>query len=432
MLNDSFVMAIQRTLLEWVEYIQTLHHRQIDLSLDRVASVFQRFAPDVLPFKVVAIAGTNGKGSTAEILASIYRAGGYRVGKYTSPHLVTFNERINVNGRMVSDADLLASFERVESKRADVAITFFEFGTLVALDLFLRADLDLIVLEVGLGGRMDAVNVIDSDVAVITNVSLDHMGWLGDTVEQIAVEKSGIARAKKPCIVGMAAPPSSLIGACQDTAAELEMIGREFRYEDCRGDWTFVSDTEKITGLPLPFRQNGVQLNNASLAVRVGQKLQSDLPLMQDSIRLGISSAKLLGRCQVLQYDPMVILDVAHNEASVARLSTFVRNHGVKGNIIAVCGFLKDKAIVNSLRHIEPFIKHWHLASIDGERGSCAEELSRLLQRELDVARQSLDCYGDAKAAYAEALQTLTAGDCVVVFGSFFIVGDILAALNNE
>ena len=432
MLIVSIVMATQRTLSEWVEYIQTLHHRQIDLSLDRVASVLQRIAPAVLPFKVVAIAGTNGKGSTAEILASIYRAGGYRVGKYTSPHLVIFNERINIDGCSVSDAGLLASFERIESKRAGVPITFFEFTTLVALDLFLHADLDIVVLEVGLGGRMDAVNIIDSDVAVITNVSLDHMAWLGDTVDQISIEKSGIARANKPCLVGMSSPPSSLIGACQDAAAELEIIGREFHYVDCRDEWAFVSDTEKMSGLPLPFGQNGVQLNNAALAVRVSQKLRSNLPLTHESIRLGISTAQLLGRCQVLQYDPLIILDVAHNEASLARLATFVRNHSVKRNTIAVCGLLKDKAIVNSLRHIEPFINHWHLASIDDERGSSADDLSLILQQELGVARQSLDCHGDANAAYAQALQTLTAGDCVVVFGSFFIVGDILATLNNE
>jgi len=425
-------MTVQRTLPEWVDYIQTLHHRQIDLSLDRIGTVYRRLVPSELPFKVISIAGTNGKGSTAEIIASIYRAGGYQVGKYTSPHLVNFNERININGEAVCDAQLLVSFERIEAARGAVAITFFEFGTLLAVDLFLGAGLDIAIMEVGLGGRMDAVNVIDADVAAITNISLDHTAWLGNSVDEIALEKSGIARAAKPCLVGMQKPPSALHVACHETGAQLETLGEEFSCT-LSGDeqWTFSSPVGDITGLTLPYGQTGVQLENAALAIRASEKLARYLPITERAICFGVERARLPGRCQIWQTQPLIVLDVAHNEASVNRLASFVNSCDVKGEVVAVCGMLKDKEISDSLSKIAPEVSAWHLASIDGERGSSSNQLSLTLIGELGINESNVVCYDRVEDAYADALKTLTADDCLLVFGSFYIVGDILRMLDQ-
>lgn len=424
---------MRRTLPEWVDYIQTLHHRQIDLSLERVDLVYRRLAPEGVPFKVISIAGTNGKGSTAELLASIYRSSGYKVGKYTSPHLVAFNERININGCSVSDSELLASFERVEQARMDVPITFFEFGTLLAIDLFLRANLDVVIMEVGLGGRMDAVNILDADVALITNISLDHTAWLGDTVEKIAVEKSGIARADQPCLLGMREPPQSLIRACEEVGAEMETIGAEF---DCTwrggGRWLFTSLSQEIADLSLPLGQAGVQLNNASLAIRATEKLHHYLPVSAEGIRRGLSRASLAGRCQVLQEQPLIILDVSHNQASVLRLRDFLCSQNVKGNIVAVCGMLKDKEIARSLQQLQGSVDSWHLASIAGERGTSGQELSTIMIEQVGVTASDIVCHDRAEQAYRAACATLTADDCLLVFGSFYVVGDILRLLNDE
>jgi len=219
-----------RTLQQWVDYIQTLHHRQIDLSLDRVREVYLRLIPADTPFTVISIAGTNGKGSTAEMLSSIYTQAGYNVGKYTSPHLVYFNERYLINGQMVDDAELLAAFEKIEAVRGDVPITFFEFGTLIAIELFRQADIDIAVMEVGLGGRKDAVNVLDPDVAIITSISIDHTAWLGDNTDDISYEKVGIARPEVPCIVGINQPSTRITDYCDEIGANCLIVDQNFSY----------------------------------------------------------------------------------------------------------------------------------------------------------------------------------------------------------
>jgi len=424
-------MNSQRSLAEWIAYIQTLHHRDIDMSLDRVECVYRNLAPNGIPFKVCSIAGTNGKGSTAALLASIYRAGGYRVGKYTSPHLVRFNERININGEAVSDAPLLASFERIESLRGGVPLTFFEFTTLVALDLFLASNVDVAIMEVGLGGRLDAVNVLDADVAAITNISLDHTAWLGDTIVEIAMEKSGIARAERPCVVGTHEAPVSLLDACRSRGAELAVLGSQFTHEKATsGGWAFASSGQVITGLPFPFDQAGVQLDNAALALKVSECLSDVLPLNVADIRSGLASATLAGRCHIIQQSPLVILDVAHNEASIDRLADFVKSCEVVGNVVAVCGMLKDKEIADSLKKIVSLVDTWQLATIAGERGSDSQDLFDILTHELNVSQSKVICYEQVERAYDDAFRSLSANDCLLVFGSFYIVGDILRLLD--
>ncbi|RBP50975.1 bifunctional tetrahydrofolate synthase/dihydrofolate synthase [Arenicella xantha] len=423
---------MQRTVNQWVEYIQTLHVRNIDMSLERIRAVFARMHPDGVPFKVVSVAGTNGKGSTSELLSSIYRAAGYRVGKYTSPHLVQFNERVELLGEPVDDVRLLVAFERVESQRGDITITYFEYATLVAIEVFCSEKIDIAVMEVGLGGRLDAVNMLDADLAIITNISIDHTAWLGDTVEQIAVEKAGIARAQRPCVIASTTPPKTLIEACQAIGAEITQLDRDFCVRlDAPDEWAFVGQDCLYNHLPLPFGQLGVQLDNASGAIQAVVSLLDVLPVEPSAIAKGLRNAAIRGRCQVVSVAPMVVVDVSHNVASVSRLQQFLSEQSVRGRIVAVCGMLRDKQIHESLAIMAPLVDEWYLSSIEGERGSPAQAIDALLQELEDEGQTGTRCFNNAEAAYKAAVATLTADDCLVVFGSFYIVGDILQLLES-
>ncbi len=431
---------MSRTLSQWVDYIQTLHHREIELSLERVDQVYRRMLPAGVPFKVVSVSGTNGKGSSAELISSIFRSEGYAVAKYTSPHLVRFNERINIEGKPVSDDELLKAFERVESVRGSIPITFFEFGTLVAIECFVRAGVDLAVMEVGLGGRLDAVNILDADVSAVTSISVDHTGWLGNTVEEIAVEKAGIARRGRPCVLGMEKPPQSLIDTCAQIGAFTQIRGRDFGVKlgsnALAWGWERINEPDLIfVDLPLPFGQSGVQLDNAALAIEVVTQLANVFPVSKEALRLGLANADILGRCQILNTEPLIILDVAHNEASVAELATFVQRNSVSGKTIAVCGMLRDKEIASSLRRISHCVSEWHVATLKGERATSAKELKHILCSDLqlnDAETTPIYDYASIIQAYGAAKETLTTDDCLVVFGSFFVVGDILELLNEE
>ena len=420
----------QRSVEQWVQYIQGLHHRQIDLSLERVRDVYKRLLPDGLASKVITLAGTNGKGSTAELLASIYRQAGYRVGKYTSPHLVSFNERTVINGEAVTDKSLLESFQHIEQARGDIPITFFEYGTLLALDLFSKSKVDIAIMEVGLGGRLDAVNILNHDVSVITSIAKDHTAWLGNTIEEIAYEKAGVARADKPLIVGIASPPATIVKHAADVDARLKLVDRDFSYRlDRNGKtWNWHNDDAALQRLPLPYGQAGVQLNNGALALQAVSQLQVGLPVSYDQIRMGIEKAEVLGRCQVIQTRPLIVLDVSHNESSVLRLTQFIKSiyHG-GGRVLAVCGMLRDKEVEASLAQISPIVNAWYLASIDNERGASAVEIESKVAQ---TSERSIHCFDFVEQAYENALTSLTEHDCLLVFGSFHIVGDILSHLD--
>lgn len=413
----------------WVEYIQTLHAREIDLSLERTNQVYRRLLPHGIEATVIAVAGTNGKGSTAELISSCYRSAGYRVGKYTSPHLLRFNERIEINGQAVNDEDLLEAFTLVESLRETTPLTYFEFGTLVALHLMKQQKVDVAVLEVGLGGRLDAVNVVDSDVAIITSISIDHTAWLGKTLSSIAYEKAGIVRKDKPAILGTSPELPALTEACEARGAHVYQLGKHF-FNDRIGDaptWQW-SDAESIVlELPLPFEQVGIQLNNAACAVQALKLLEHRHPISQDVVKTGIASAKMRGRCQIVNHNPLTILDVAHNEDSVRALARFVNAQRVKGRVRAVCGMLKDKEIGQSLSQLAPSVHDWHVASISGQRGASAQVIGDIVR---DLTAASNNCsvleYAHVSDAYQAALAAAHEDDCIVVFGSFYIVADIL------
>ena len=426
-----------RSLDQWVEYIQSLHHREIELSLERVRDVYLRMYPNGLACQIVSIAGTNGKGSTAELISSIYRQAGFNVGKFTSPHLIDFSERFNLNGAPVGEQYLLESFRRVEMHRSETPITFFEYCTLLALDLFATNQVDIAVLEVGLGGRLDSVNIVDADVSIVTSISIDHADWLGNTIEKIAFEKVGIARSGKPLLIGIENPPKSMLTYANKIDANVKFIGRDFYYQHDKLDdyWEWLSGDSVVSNLPMPYGQDGVQLSNCSLALEVVKALSLDLPVIEKDIRNGIRDASIFGRCQVIRRNPTIILDVAHNEASVARLAEFLladdqhalvekRTTGPGRRIVAVCGMLRDKDATKSLDQISHIIDEWHLATIHTERGSSASELARKISfnKNVNVVQHEY-----VENAYDAAFKTLTTGDCLVVFGSFHIVGDILS-----
>lgn len=422
--------ASTRTVDQWVDYIQTLHFREIELSLERVRKVYLRLYPNRLPFKIITVAGTNGKGSTAAMLSSIYRAAGHRVGKFTSPHLVDFAERYEIDGENVAEDPLLTSLKKIELCRADVPITFFEFGALLAIDLFATAKVDIAIMEVGLGGRLDAINILDADVAIITSISIDHTAWLGNSIEGIAHEKAGIARASKPCIVGIEQPPKAIVTHCENIAAELKILGRDFSFEHSHlsESWSWSSKELSITDLPLPFAQAGVQLSNAATALRAIQALAKELPVEQAAIHQGLAAAAVLARCQVISTNPMVILDVSHNESSVKRLAEFVRSQQPSAKIAAVVGMLFDKEIGPSLEHMSGLVDRWNTVTIQGERGSSAEFIAAQLNPKDE---SQVRCFDAVEEAFDHAISGLKSDDVLVVFGSFYIAGDILRHIKN-
>lgn len=431
----------KNSITQWVDYIQTLHAREIELTLDRVRAVYEKMHPDGLSCKIISIAGTNGKGSTAEILSSIYTQAGYRVGKFTSPHLVHFNERFCINGEPASDSQMLKAFDAIEQARGDIPITFFEYGVLLAASIFSSARIDVAVMEVGLGGRLDAVNILDADVSVVTSIALDHTAWLGDTLEKIAYEKSGIARSNAPCIVGVTKPQQSMRDHLAKIGAIDLVVDRDFYYlASNEGTWSYSNAISgyEINSLPLPFNQAGVQLSNVSLAITAALQLEGSLPVSKAAIHDGISNAKIMGRCEVVSDKPFIVFDVSHNEASVKRLATFLHtklanNSAINGKVVALCGMLQDKEIAASFSVIDAVIEEWHLVTIDNERGATAAQLAQILQlSQSQTSSKPVKLHEAAIDAYQEVKKSLNNNDCLVVFGSFFLLGDIIRKVKND
>lgn len=417
------------TLDAWVDYLQTLHAREIDLSLERVKTVYQRLRPAGVGFKIITVAGTNGKGSTCELLSSIYHAAGYQTGKYTSPHIIKFNERFNINRSDVSNVDLLAVLQRIENVRGDVSLTFFEFGTLAAIELFCDQRVDVAIMEVGLGGRLDAVNILDCDLAVVTSISIDHVDWLGSTIEEIAGEKIAIARTERPCVIGFRDPPLTMLEYCENANIPVSRLGVDYDFSRSGSDWTWrLSDPHsELIKLPLPFAQLGIQLQNASAALTSVNLLQNSLPVPKSAMFSGVDNAHLAARRQIISREPLIIVDVAHNEASIASLVSFVKDLNYSGKAYAICGMLKDKQIKRSFSPLIGIIDEWNLVTIKTDRGADAQLIDSILY-ELSDNLFSF-CFTDARKAYDSVWPKLKKDDVLIVFGSFFVAGDIMSAL---
>jgi len=405
------------SLPEWLAFSERQHPEPIALGLERVADVLRRVEVKI-DCPIITVGGTNGKGSTCAILESILQAGGYRTGLYTSPHLLRYNERVRIAGIEAEDAVLCEAFAAVESARANVPLTYFEFATLAAFFLFSRAGLDAAVLEVGLGGRLDAVNAVDADCAVLTSIGIDHIEFLGDTREAIGREKAGIFRRARPAVVADPDPPVSVLS----TEARLLRIGHDFGYVNQGTQWSWWGPSGKRSGLAHPALRGAMQLRNASAALAALDCLRERLPLAMQDVRRGLAEVTLPGRFQVLPGRPQVVLDVAHNPEAAAVLAANLGDSGYAPETIAVFGMLRDKDIAGVVRAMAPRITRWHLATLPGPRGAQAELLRKILVQEKIQA--PVRAHATVGAALAAAKNEAGESDKIVVFGSFLTVAD--------
>lgn len=378
---------------------------------------------------VITVGGTNGKGSTCAMLEHILLCAGYRVGLYTSPHLLDYNERVRIDGRLVSDEALCASFADVEAARGDIPLTYFEFGTLAAWQAFSAAGVDAVILEVGLGGRLDAVNAFDADCAIVTAVDLDHMDYLGKTREAIGFEKAGIFRSGRPAIVGDAQPPQSLLDHAQHIGAELQVLGRDFGYLSEQGQWTFWSRRGRRGGLAHPALRGAIQLANASTAIVALESLAERLPVSMQDIRRGLIEVELPGRFQVLPGRPTVVLDVGHNPQAAGVLADNLASMAFHPETWAVFGMLADKDIAGVVERVKDRIDHWLTASLPGPRGMGGEALADILANH---GIRADACFASPADAYLAAKERAGENDRIVAFGSFLTVAGVLYAIDDE
>lgn len=412
------------TLDEWLAWQETLHPSAIDLGLERIRPVLARLALE-RPGVVVTVGGTNGKGSSVAMLDAILCAAGYRVGTYTSPHLLRYNERVCVGGVAVDDATLCAAFERVDQARQNISLTYFEFGTLAAFSIFSAAHLDVVILEVGMGGRLDAVNLWDADVALVTAIGIDHTAWLGDTREDIAFEKAGIFRAGRPAVCGDTDPPHTLLQHADATGAPLYRFGRDFGFATEGTAWSWWSVTQRRYALPHPALRGPFQLQNAAGVLMVLELLAQRLPVSQGDIRQGLSAVQLAGRFQVLPGMPLRILDVAHNPHGAQVLAQSLRGQINQGQTRAVMSMLADKDIDGVITAMRDVIDVWHIAGLNVSRGVSGEHLAERLRAAGIV---SVHIHANVTAAYQQAVARAQSSDRVVVFGSFYTVAEVLGA----
>jgi len=374
-----------------------------------------------LPSPVITVGGTNGKGSTCAMLESILGASGRRAGLYTSPHLLRYSERVRIAGAEASEDALCLGFQAVEQARDGVPLTYFEFGTLAALHVFSRADLEALILEVGLGGRLDAVNIVDADCAVLTSVGIDHVDYLGPDRESIGREKAGIFRPYRPAVIAEPDPPRSVLGAVGNKL----LLGKDFGFQRQENQWTYWGPRGKRPGLAHPALRGAIQLRNAAAVLCAFDALE--LPVAMQEVRRGIAEVTLPGRFQVLPGRPQVILDVAHNVEAARNLAENLAASGFAPETIAVCGMLRDKDISGVLRALAPRITRWHFASLPGPRGASAADLAEHLQAAAPVER-----HDSVTSALAAAQERAGEDDKILVFGSFLTVGEAMAWLQNK
>ncbi len=410
------------TLDEWLAWQEQLHPNEIELGLDRVRHVWQRLSLPAFACPVITVAGTNGKGSSVALLSAIYRAAGYRVGSYTSPHLWRYNERIAIDGEPVNDELICAAFNAIEQVRNEISLTYFEFGTLAALWIFQQQALDVVILEVGLGGRLDAVNIIDADVALITSIDLEHQAWLGDTREKIALEKAGVMRAGRHAVINDPEPPVTLLAAAKTLAAKFHCLGQDYTWQREGGQWRWQSQSKQGSrnGLPLPALSGEHQLQNAAGVLMVAELLKDKLPVAQNQLREGLLTADLPGRFQIEQGEHTLIYDVAHNPAAALRLARAVQAYRRTQQVHIVFSVLRDKELGGVVQPFCTLAKSWYVAPLGVPRAADISQISHAIEtcclgadiRQTDSIPEALAC----------ARSKARSGDIILVFGSFYTV----------
>jgi dihydrofolate synthase/folylpolyglutamate synthase len=418
-----------KSLKDWLDYCERLHSKAIDMGLDRVRVVAQRMEIH-FSCPVITVAGTNGKGSTCAMLEAVLTQAGYRTGVYTSPHLVHFEERLRLQERIVSADELVAAFERVEQARSlsepAVSLTYFEFSTLAILDIMARADLEVAILEVGLGGRLDAVNIIDPDCAVITSIDLDHMELLGPDRESIGFEKAGIMRAGRPVVVSDPVPPQSVLDHAQKIGADLWRLGVDFNFSGDKQQWAWAGRERRYAGMAYPALRGANQLVNASGVLAALTALRDRLPVTAQAVRNGLAMVELPGRFQIVPGQPTLVLDVAHNPHSVAALAANLDAMGFFPTTHAVFGAMADKDLAPMFQRVNPIIDRWYFTDLPTARAQTGTRLAeqwRALNTRKDTAAQA---FTDPVQALQAAVAAADPADRIVVFGSFYTVGGVL------
>lgn len=424
------------SLAAWLDHLEAQHPKGqsgIELGLERVAHVLEAMGLSArLPFPVITVAGTNGKGSSVAMLEAVLTAAGHRVGTYTSPHLIHYNERVRLDGHPVDDATLIRGFERVESSRGDTPLTYFEFGTLAALAVFVEdrvdgAGVDVAILEVGLGGRLDAVNAVDADAALITNVALDHVEWLGEDREAIGREKAGVFRAGQVAVIAEAGPPQSVLEHARALGLKPFCRDRDFRVEQAGDHWTWRTPDHGYT-LPFPALAGGHQVDNAAGVIMLLEAMKTRLPWTEAQLREGLLEVRHPGRLQCIRQGGVPVwIDVAHNPAGVEALSAAMLAMPNEGRTLAVFAALADKDALGMARQLAGQVDHWYVAGLEGPRGRSGEALAEMLQSGgLPVA----GAWPQPRLAYNAALADAGAQDRLLVFGSFLCVSDVLADIH--
>lgn len=422
-----------QTLPEWLQWQEKLHFTEVDPGLERVGQVWKQLGGNSkLPFTVITVAGTNGKGSSVAILNAILSEAGYRVGTYTSPHILQYNERICVNGHSCDDAMICESFNRIDDARGQTSLTYFEFSTLAAVDIFCQQNLDIAILEVGMGGRLDAVNLFDCDMALITPISLDHTIWLGNNREQIGTEKAGIMRQGKPVVCSESKPPKTVISHAQLLQTPIFLADSDFRIDVASGnnDWNWTNQSTQIQNLPLPALAGSYQVQNAAAVLQIIALLnEQNYTISEQHIKTGLTTVELAGRFQRIHGDVEQIFDVTHNQQGAENLVQLLSETPCTGRTIAVLAMLKDKDVSALSSTLKESIDAWYVAGLQGSRGMTGK----------DLATQVSESVGDDKVfshrtvvdAYQQAMESTQKGDRVLVFGSFHTVESVMR-LNNE
>ncbi|MSQ58224.1 MAG: bifunctional tetrahydrofolate synthase/dihydrofolate synthase [Betaproteobacteria bacterium] len=415
------------TLADWLAHLERLRPKTIELGLARVQSVWARMGITVT-FPILTVGGTNGKGSTCAFLESMLRCAGYAVASYSSPHLLRYNERVRVRGKAVDDETLCAALRKVEAARGSVPLTFFEFGTLAAMQVFVDAAVEVAVMEVGLGGRLDAVNLFQPSCAAVTQIGIDHVDYLGPTRESIGFEKAGIFRPGVVAICADDDPPASLTEHARAIAADLKLTGQDFGWRAQAGQWEYWSWRGQRKGLPWPALRGRIQLANAATAMAVLDALHERLPVDMGAVRRGLVEVELQGRFQVLPGQPVVVLDVAHNPSAARRLAENLADQGKFSSTMAVLGMLKDKDIEGVVAQLASVADRWFLADLSGPRAATAQRLARALE---SAGAQRHSSHASPAEAFATAESVAQAGDRIVVSGSFYTVAGVLALLGR-
>ncbi|MEE9446281.1 MAG: bifunctional tetrahydrofolate synthase/dihydrofolate synthase [Cocleimonas sp.] len=415
---------MKQTLDDWLKWQETLHTSEIDLGLDRIRQVANNLNLLNPLFPIITVAGTNGKGSSVALLESILIAQGYITGSYTSPHLLSYNERIKLNAINASDQQIIDSFKKIDKARGKITLSYFEFGTLAAILLFKKQNVDVAILEVGLGGRLDAANLWDTSLAIITSIAIDHETWLGNNREVIAKEKSGIMRHNSPVISGDFDPPKTIKSEAHRVGAHLYQINTDFSFKIIDGQsWEWVDDKTRYI-LPHPSLNGDFQLNNAATVIAGLHTIQQQLPTSIDAIKKGLLNASIIGRLQIINENPEWLIDVAHNPHSAKALSKHMDQHPSSGKTYALFSMLKDKDIQKVLAIMEHHIDEWHIVEIEGSRGLSLVELKiRMKKASLSGNIISHDNFSKAIENLKKRIKNK---DKVVAFGSFLVVSQVM------